>query len=164
MIVDFLSPLPRAECQQRLHRHVSSEWSLVTDSGVVGSIDGDSFRLRKKIYYRNAFQKHLYGALSDAPGGGTAIHCEAREMDLRWVFILAGVIAALAFAGVALTMFTHRAQLHDVPMVALIGPALVVPLLVAIMVGAVALGRTISRNEPQFLVAFLKRTLDAKDA
>jgi hypothetical protein len=67
-----------------------------------------------------------------------------------------------AFAGVAITMFTHRAQLHDVPMVALIGPALVVPLLVAIMVGAVAFGRTISRGEPQFLVDFLKRTLEAK--
>jgi hypothetical protein len=162
MIVDLISPLPRAECEKRLRQHVSSEWSLVTDAGVVGSIDGDAFRIRKKIYYRNSFQKHLYGVLSDAPGGGTAIHCEAREMNLRWVFILAGVIAALAFAGVALTMFTHRAQLHDVPMVALIGPALVVPLLVAIMVGAIALGRYVSRGEPQFLIAFLKRTLEAK--
>jgi hypothetical protein len=164
MIVDLISALPRAECEKRLRQHVSSEWSLVTDAGVVGSIDGDGFRLRKKIYYRNSFQKHLYGVLSDAPGGGTAIHCEAREMDLRWVFILAGVIAALAFAGVALVLLTHRAQLHDVPLAAIAGPLMLIPILTAVMIGAVAFGRYISRNEPLFLVAFLKRTLEAKDA
>lgn len=161
MIVDLLSPLSRTECEKRLHRHVSSEWSLTSDSGVVGRIDGDSFRIRKRILYRHSFQKYLTGQLSDA-GSGARIHCEVREMDLKWVFVAAGGVAALAFFGALIAMFAHRADLDRVPMVALIAMALLVPVLVAIMVGAVALGRHLSRNESQFLVDFLKRTLEAR--
>ena len=170
MIVDLLSPLPRAECAKRLHQHISSEWSLLTDSGVIGRIDGDSFRIRKKIYYRNSFQQYLYGQLSDAgggtripaAGGGTRIHGETREMNLKWIIYPACGVAALAFFGVLVTMLQHRAQLHDVPLVLFIGPALVVPLLAAIGVGAVALGRRLARSEHQYLVDFLKSTLEVR--
>ena len=161
MIVDLLSPLPRAECAKRLHRHISSEWSLLTDSGVVGSIDGDNFRIAKKIYYRNSFQQYLYAQLSDA-GGGTRVHGETREMNLKWIIYIACGVAALALLGVLIVMLQHRAQLHDVPLVLLIGPALVVPLLAVIGVGAVALGRYLARSEQQYLVDFLKSTLEAR--
>lgn len=164
MKVDLLSPLPRAECERLLRQHVASEWSLISDSGVVGSIDGDSFRIRKKIYYRNSFQRRLYGMLNDAPGGGTRIHGETRELDFKWVFVLAGIVAAIAFIIVFVTLFAFRAELHDVPIAAIVGPALVVPALVVIMIGAVALGRRLGRSEEPFLVDFLRRTLNAKDA
>jgi len=162
MNVDILSPLPRTDCAKRLHQHVSGEWSLATDSGVVGSVTGDTFVIRKKIYYRNSFQRRLYGTLSDATGGGTRIHGETREMNLKWIFILAGVIAAVAFLGVFVTLFTHRAELNNLPLVAIIGPALVIPLLVGIMVVAVWIGRTLGRSNEAFLIDWLKRTLDAK--
>jgi hypothetical protein len=161
MNVDLLSPLPRTECAQRLHQHVSSEWSLVTDSGVVGNVNGDTFVIRKKIYYRNSFQRRLYGQLSDA-GSGTRIHGETRELNLNWVFILAGVISAIAFFGVGIMMYSHRAELGDVPVIALIGSALVIPLLVVIMVGAIAFGRRLGRSEEGYLVDWLKRTLEAR--
>jgi hypothetical protein len=163
MNVDLLSPLPRAECAERLRRHVSSQFALVTDSGVVGTVDGDSFVIRKRIQYRNSFQRRLYGQISDAPGG-TRIHGEIRERDLRWVFIAGGVVTAVAFFGVFIPLFAYRAELGDVPLIALIGPALVVPLLVLIMIGAVALGRRLARSEEAFLVDWVKRTLDAREA
>ena len=161
MIIDLHSPLTRAECAKRLHQHVSSEWSLLTDSGVVGSIDGDSFRIRKKIYYRNSFQQYLHCQMSDA-GGGTRIHGETREMNLKWLIYAACAVVALAFFGVLITMLQHRTTLHDVPLFLLIGPALVVPLLAAIGVGAVSLGRHLARNEQQYLADFLKRTLEVR--
>jgi len=164
MNVDLLSPLPRAECAQRLRQQVGSEWSLVTNSGVVGSVDGDHFQIRKKIYYRNSFQRRLYGQLSDVPGGGTRIRGETRERDLKWVFVLAGALSAVAFIVVAVTLFTQRQALRDVPPIVFVGPALVVPLLAAIMVGAVALGRRLARSGEVFLVDWLERTLDARKA
>jgi hypothetical protein len=162
MNVDLLSPLLRTECAQRLRQHVSSQFALVTDSGVVGTVDGDNFVIRKRIPYRNSFQRRFYGALSDAPGGGTRIHGETRERDLRWVFILAGVVAAVAFFGAIIPLLMRRAAFGDVPLVLLIGPALVVPLLIAIMIGAIALGRRLARSEEAFLIDWVKRTLDAR--
>lgn len=161
MNVDLLSPLPRADCAQRLRQHVSSEWSIITDSNVVGRVDGDSFVIRKKIYYRNSFQRRLYGQLSDAPGG-TRIHGETREMDLKWVFVLAGIVVAIAFIGVGVTFFTLRDQLQDIPIAAIAGPVLLIPVIVGIMVGMVAVGRRMASGENAFLVDFLKRTLDAR--
>ena len=96
--VDLVTSLSRAECERRLRQTVASEWSLVTSSGVVGKIDGDNFRMHKKIYYRNSFQRHLYGQLSDSQGGGTQIHCEVREMNFKPILILAGVIVLVALA------------------------------------------------------------------
>jgi len=163
MNVDLLSSLPRTECAQRLRQHVSGEWSLLTDSGVVGTITGDtSFVMRKKIYYRNSFQRRLHGQLSDAPSGGTRIHGETREMDLKWVFVLAGIVVAIAFIGVGVTLFTLRDQLHDIPIAAIIGPVLLIPVLVGIMVAMVAVGRRLAHSEEAFLVDWLKRTLDAR--
>jgi hypothetical protein len=158
---DLLSPLARPECERRLRDIVKSEWLPASNSGVVGKIDGDAFRLRKMIYYRNSFQRSLYGQMSDAPGGGTRLLCEAREMDLKWVFILAGVIVGVAFLVVLWSFFHHKIDIHDVPLVAILAPAAGVPLLVGIGTGAVFFGRWAARNDQQFLLDFLRQILDA---
>ncbi len=160
---DLLSPLGRADCTLRLRRSVSSEWSLIADSGVVGRIDGDIFRLRKKIYYRNSFQRYVYGTMSDAPGGGTRIHCEAREMDLKWILIAAGVVAAFAMLGVLVAFLRVRTQTPAVPLALWLAPLAVIPILAAAGALAVYLGRWAARNEEDYLLAFLRRTLDVKD-
>ena len=72
------------------------------------------------------------------------------------------MISALAFFGVGITLYAHRAELGDVPVVALIGPVLVIPLLVGIMVGAIAFGRRLGRDEEGYLVDWLRRTLAAR--
>ncbi|HEY4942815.1 MAG TPA: hypothetical protein VII56_15405 [Rhizomicrobium sp.] len=162
--IDLVTDLPRAECEQRLRQTVASEWSLITDSGVVGKIEGDSFRLHKKIYYRNSFQRHLYGRLSDTTSKGTCIHCEVREMNLKPILILAGIIVLLSVAGALWGILSHRAQLHDVPLAAILAPFGVIPLLAGIGFLAVFIGRSAARNEQQFLLDFLKRTLDAREA
>jgi len=162
MIVDLLSPHPRTECVQRLQANVASEWALVTTLETVGVVDSTGFRIRKKIYYRNSFQQRLFGTLSDAPGGGTRIHGEIRELDLKWVLVAAAAFAGFAFVGTLAILYNFRAALHDMPLIAILAIALIAPLLVAIGVGAVAIGRSLARTEQQFLVDFVKRTLDAK--
>ncbi|HEX4303786.1 MAG TPA: hypothetical protein VHZ78_13400 [Rhizomicrobium sp.] len=159
--IDLVTKLPRAECERRLRQTVASEWSLVTDSGVVGKIEADSFRIHKKIYYRNSFQQHLYGRLLDTPDGGTRISCDVREMNFKPILILAGAIALLSVIGALWGILSHRAQLHDVPLVALIAPVGVVPLLIGIGALAVTIGRAAARNERQYLLDFLGRTLSA---
>jgi hypothetical protein len=59
-------------------------------------------------------------------------------------------------------MLQHRAQLHAVPLPVLITIAAIAPFLAAIGVAAVAIGRRLARSEQEFLVEFLKRTLDAR--
>ncbi len=161
--IGLVTKLPRAECERRLRQTVASEWSLVTDSGVVGRIEPDSFRIHKKIYYRNSFQQHLYGRLLDMPGGGTRIACDVREMNLKPILILAGAVALLSVVGVLWGILSHRAQFHDVPLIALIAPAAIIPLLIGIGVLAVTIGRWAARNERQYLLDFLTRTLEAHD-
>ncbi len=161
MIVGLLSPLPRAECAKRLRRHVGSEWSLASNSGVVGSVDGDAFRIRKMIYYRNSFQTYLHGQLSDAPGGGTRIRCELRELNLRPVLIAAVVVVLIALAGIIALLALHGSQFRQVPLIVLIAPLGVVPLLAVVGVLAVNIGRWAARGEQQYLVDFLCRTLEA---
>jgi hypothetical protein len=156
--------LPRAECLKRLQAAIASEFSVVTSLSVTGTIDGNNFRIRKTIYYRNSFQQHLFGSLSDVAGGGTRIHGEARELNLRWVFIAGVAIAMIGLLAMLVVLFQHRTELHAVPPVALLAIAAIVPLLVGIGLAAVAIGRRLARSESQFLVDFLKRTLDARAA
>jgi hypothetical protein len=159
--IDLLSKLPRAECERRLRRTVSSPWSLASQSGVVGTVNGDAFRIRKMIYYRNSFQIYLHGQLSDAPSGGTRVRCEFRELNLRPVLIAAVVVVLIALAGMIALAALHGSQFRQVPLIVLIAPLGVLPLLAAAGVLAVNIGRWAARGEQQYLVDFLCRTLEA---
>ncbi len=150
MIVELLSPLPRAECLKRLQAAVASEFSVVTSLSVIGTIDGSNFRIRKTIYYRNSFQRSVR-PLSDAAGGGTRIHGEVRELNLRWVFIAGAAIAVIGLLTMLVVLFQHRAELHAVPPGRRLSPLpAIVPLLVGIGLAAVAI-RPLDRAAGQFL-------------
>lgn len=160
----LISPHPRAECVKRLHGVVGSAWSILPGSGVVGSVEGDHVRMRKKIYYRNTFQPTLDVSIADAPGGGTALHCRVTFFPLVPIFIAAGVIFIIAVAITAYTAMNRNVILQDVPLAAVIAPLASIPFFIALGFGTVYFGRWVARNEPAFLVDFLKKTVDAKDA
>ena len=161
---DLVTKIPRTECERRLHQAVASEWSLVSASGVVGSVGADAIRLHKRIYYRNSFQQYLHGKLSDCADGGTRIHCEFRELPLLPFVILAGVIALIAAGATLFMAVSHSAQLQAVPLAAMLAPLAVIPLLAIVGSLAVFIGRWAARGDRQFLLDFLRRTLDASDS
>ena len=163
-MTELVTKLPRAECERRLHQSVASEWSLVSASGVVGNVGADTIRIHKRIYYRNSFQQYLHGQLSDGTDGGTRIHCEFRELPLLPFVILAGVIALIAVGATVFMAVSHSAQLQAVPLAAMLAPLAVIPILAIVGTLAVIIGRWAASGDRQFLLDFLRRTLDAQDA
>ena len=159
--VALISRIPRSECERRLKQTVSSVWSLTSDSGVVGSIDGDFLHIRRKIYYRNSFQLTLHAALSDV-AGGTRIHCEFAAFPFRLVLIAACVLVALAIGGVGFAFVAHPSQFRSTPLIVMLAPLAVLPILAAAGAIAAFVGRSLARKEPQFLIEFLCHTLDAQ--
>lgn len=160
--VDLITSVPRPECERRLKETVGSAWSLVSDSGVVGSIDGASLHIRKKIYYRNSFQLTLHGALSDV-AGGTRIRCEFATFPFRPILIAAGIVVAVAVGGVAFGLATHESQFRSTPLIVMLAPLAVLPILAIAGTVAAFVGRSLARAEPQFLIDFLCRTLEARE-
>jgi hypothetical protein len=56
MVFDLISPLSREECARALRSKIDPAWG----GTVVGSVNETSFRLRKRISYRNSFQASLF--------------------------------------------------------------------------------------------------------
>ena len=162
--VDLVSALPRGECVRRLRENVGSYWGIGSGHRVIGEVAGDAIRLRKRIYYRNSFQPTLRGRLSDTPDGGTRVACEFAELPMLPILIAVGVIIVL-IAGMTVSLVAKSGvQLHDVPLAAIIAPSASLPFFVALGFGTVYIGRRVARDEPRFLVDFLRNTLEAKDA
>ena len=159
--IDLVSPLPRGECVKRLQSNVSSYWAIASANKVVGSIDGDTLRLRKRIYYRNSFQPTLRGRLSDAPGG-TRIHCEFRSIPLTPILIAAGVIVVVAIGMVASLLASRHIRFEDIPLVAILIPLGALPLFVGLGFGTIWFGRRLARGDEDMLLDFLRKTLDAR--
>ncbi len=159
--IDLISPLPRGECVRRLQANVSSYWAIASANKVVGSIDGDALRLRKRIYYRNSFQPTLRGSLADAPGG-TRIRCEFGTISLAPILIAAGVIFVIAIAMAA--TLGRGIELRNVPLVAILVPLGALPLFAGLGFGTIWLGRRLARGDEAYLLDFLRKTLEARDA
>ena len=54
---DLISPLARDECVRRLREKTESDWyaRFVSNKPVVGRVEKTSFRIFKRIAYRNSF-------------------------------------------------------------------------------------------------------------
>ena len=164
MIVDLLSPLPRGECVRRLRENVGSYWGIGSGHRVIGEVAADNIRLRKRIYYRNSFQPTLRGRLSDTPDGGTRVACEFTELPMLPVLIAVAVLIVL-IAGMTVSLVAKSGvQLRDVPLAAIIAPLASLPFFVALGFGTVYIGRRFARDEPHFLIDFLVKTLEAREA
>jgi hypothetical protein len=157
MAFDLISPLSREACVSRLRSKTDPAWS----GAVVGSIGETSFRLRKRIYYRNSFQYSLSGKLIDH-NGQTRLRCRIGLHPLVRAFLV------VWFGGVLIGCGAITARLAGVlargasPVNRWPGAA--VPFLM--LVGGLALvmsGRYLARDEPDFLIDFLRKNLETRD-
>src|ERR1700722_6206949 len=100
--VELIAPIPPAECAARLRAAIDLErfplfcfeW-LWASKPTLGLVTDSGFRIRKRIWYGNAFQRFLTAAIR-AEGNGTAISGRLAMHPFVQVF------AVVWFAGVIL--------------------------------------------------------------
>jgi len=168
--LEIHSPLPPDECAKRISAAIDSERSalfsfssLFGSRPVVGRVDSSSFRLRKRIAYRNSFQTFLTATMR-SEGAGTVIQGEFAMHAFTRVFMpiwFGGVllIGGTGFVISLVAMFTHSSEQHQGSW-----PFLLIPpgmLLFGFLL--IRFGRYIARDEARFLTEFLRHTLDAND-
>jgi hypothetical protein len=155
MVLDLISPLPRVECVARLRSKVGTAWD---GSTVIGSVNENSFRLRKRIFYRNSFQASLSGKLIDDNGqtrvhGRVGLHPFVTAFLSVWIgIVLIGcmwMIESLVSGAIPANRWPQAA----IPFLMLVGG-----------VAILKVGQFLSRDEADFLIDFVRRTLDARDS
>ena len=155
MVLDLISPLPREECVGRLRSKVGTTWDGAT---VIGSVGESSFRFRKRIFYRNSFQASLSGKLLE-DNGRTRVHCRVGLHPFVtgflavWIGIVligcVAMIASLASGAIPANRWPQAA----IPFLMLAGG-----------IAILKVGQFLSRDEADFLIDFVRRTLDARDS
>jgi hypothetical protein len=140
---DLISPLARDECVRRLRANTESSWvpGVFRNKPVSCRVEYSSFRIRKRIAYRNSFQPHLSGELSEEDGR-TRIRCRLGMHPAVVAFMV------IWFGGVVIG--SGRVAMGAIGLVCC-GVAL-------------GLGRFAGRNEPRFLLDFLRDTIAAREA
>ncbi len=159
--VDFTSPQTKEECIRRLKEVVGGDWALMTQQAVVGPVSESFFRLRKRIRYRNSFQPNLICELEQRPGD-TLLRCRFGFHPIVGIFLGVWVVAAVVFGIVFL--FTDIPQQISEGADGLAGQAWLLfnPITRLIFVYAlIRFGLYPGRNEPKFLIDFLREKLDA---
>ena len=159
MTVDLISPLSVEECVQRLRFKTAEGWS----GSVVGSVGETSFRLRKRIGYRNSFQISLYGKII-AENGETRLHCRAGLHPFVRAFLLFwfGGVSIGCGAMVIRTIDLLRHAQGALP--ANGWQALAVPFgMLGFGVVLVGSGKYLARDERDFLIDYVRRAVDARE-
>ena len=149
----LISPLRRDEIVRQLHDNIDRPWNIFGKKSVIGSVDRASFRLCRRLNFRNSFTTHLSGKLIDERDS-TRIRCKAGMHPI--------VIAVLTVWFGALTLiaaFTTLSLWSEQPS----SPFALIPLLLLFAgMALVWFGRWLSRNDTQTLVDFLEATIDAE--
>jgi hypothetical protein len=155
MVIDLISPLPREACVRSLSSKVGTAWD---GSTVIGSVGETSFRLRKRIFYRNSFQASLSGKFIDDPRG-TRLRCRVGLHPFVTVFLTIWIgIVLVGCIWMIVSLVSGAVPANRWPQAA-------IPFLM--LAGGVALlkvGQFLSRDEADFLIDFLRKTVDARDS
>jgi len=165
--VEFRSPLPVDDCEERLR--ALTAWELPfrdrdADSPFVGDVSRDDFFLYAKPTSRNLFQTCLTGRMVPA-ASGTLLECRytifflAKAFLVLW-FIIGGWIEIRMFYAAAIALFSGSGRMPDGGSawwgIAILPAALLVGL------GAVRLGRRRAADEQRLLTQFMARTIGAR--
>ena len=179
MTVNFIAPFPREECLRRLRETVQqdsgpvgsgfgiggSTW-IARKSGVVGKIGDTKICLRKSLSRQirisnsfqpnNSFQTYLFGQLKE-DGGQTRLKCRLGMHPF--------VIAFLVF-WFGLSMFLSNFSRSGLTTINVFSERYVVTFLLFGSLGSALLifGRYLARGEEKFLIDFLRRTIDVREA
>ncbi len=143
---ELVSPLPLSECCSRLRAAMSPGVRSLLARSVIGDVNGTWLWARKHIGYRNSFQTYLSGDLIEE-NGQTRIRC---RFSMHW-FVVAVLIAFFGFALFKCAALAIKGQFD-------IGP----PTLLVLGYAMVCVGRLFAQGEQQFLIDFLRHTLDAR--
>ena len=132
-------------------------WSAQATAGrpLIGAVSTDGFALRKKIFYKNDLQTEAFARFEIAPDG---TRMRVRLGARRWVLFFMSLwlsIITVIMVSVPYLCREYPRSCHGNPWFA---PA--VPIFAACIL---VLGRWLSRDDAEFLIARLKETLEAED-
>jgi hypothetical protein len=151
---DLVSPLPPAQCVERLRAALDED-----GAPVLGNVGTASLRLRKVLgeNVHNSFQTYLRATL-DAAGAGTRLNCRFGPHPFVVAFMLFWFLAVLGFL-VGFSIF-FAGSVGD-PMAR--GMTTIIPIFMFVFgIGMVTFGRHWSRDEARFLLEFLQQTIAAR--
>jgi hypothetical protein len=159
---DLMSPLARDECVRRLRAKTASRWVHSTKP-VVGHVEDTSFRICKRLEaVSNPLQAHLWGELLLDEDDRTRVRCRfgvdllvVGGMTMWFVFaLIAGGTLAIPTIGFLLRGGALAEAWSHIALAAIMP---------ACGVAFVGLGLFAARNEPQFLLDFLRDTIAARE-
>ena len=146
---------------RRLRGTVRSEWALFGRGAVVGRVGDSSFSMRKRLpaFFHNSFQTQVTCRM-ESEGGATRLHA---RFGLHF---FAAVLMAIWFGFLAATMLISIAFSLDHGTTSI--PAFFISLapvaaMLLLLSGIVAFCRFLARNDRQFLLDFLKDTIQARE-
>ena len=149
---DLRSALTPEQCVERLKGAVDSPWALFGKNEVAGWVRPAAAWVRKRSFVRNSFRPVLR-LTWQADGRYTAIVCRCGMSP--WVAGFTGAWLGLLVLLTGLT--TLLVFTEGFPA----GTLAAFPILLAFVVGLVAIGRLIASGEEAFLLTWATRTLDA---
>jgi hypothetical protein len=161
---DLISTLACDECVRRLRANTGSWWfpAVFSNKPVAGHVKETSFRIRKRIAYRNSFQPHLSGELCD-DSGRTRVRCRLGMHPAVVAFMVIWFGAVMIVGGTVAMRAIGFVLRGGAPADAWLGIAAPTIMLAggAALVGH---GHFLGRNEPRFLLNFLRDTIAAREA
>lgn len=164
MTFDLVSPLPVQECIRRLRAATDGGLSIAGTKPVLGTVGERSIRLRQRTLYRHTAQVWLSGDFSE-DGGETRLHCRLGMHPYFRTFLKYWTAVVMVVAG---TFFVHAARVWLTEPEA-VSPHLWIGIVLPLLLcgfGVVLLkfGDQIPGEEPRFLIEFLERTIQAREA
>lgn len=166
--MELFSPFPPAECIRRISEGMQIIENMLLrsrrmgDKPVIGTVNGHTVRLRKRIHYRNSFQTMLVASFSPH-GSGSRISCElgmhtfVRVFMIVWLVAAIGIGGPIAFAALKAWDMTGVGPKEPADILLPVGmPVFGVLLLL--------FGQHLARDENAFLLQFLEETVQAADA
>lgn len=154
---ELVSPLSIIECINRLRSATQSEWAIFGTSPVVGKVGEKSFRLRKRLKMsHNSFQTHLSASLS-SEGTSTRVTCRFGMHPFVVIFMIVW-LGAVTGGAIGSLVFGLRHSNGTMP-----SAAGLVPWGLALFgIVLVGVGRGMARGEREFLMDFLRQTVEAR--
>jgi len=167
--LDLYSPLPPAQCVQRLGEAIDPErWPLLRSGSwlgsrpVLGRVGNTSLRLRKRIRYNNGFQTYLMATIEPCGPGARIYGKFDVHYSTRWFYRVWTAFVLFFAAMVSISALSRLRSPASHPEID--GMILLVPFLVLAFVwGVIRLGRYLARDEAEFLAAFIREHLHATD-